>query len=461
MVGRALTLLVIFLAVAAGLLLWHSQYGAHAIEEKRIHRLTAGSITKLTPEDVEMLVQSQFKAQPQAISELAGSPEALQEFLEEQLKPLLAIARQARLEGIADEPEMRDQLKLTEMEILALAYDQKLKTDAGQPNDPGPPLGWASEKIGKEQVDEYYQNPENEKKFEEFLKSLTKRSPQAANIGAEQRTYIREQWAKAHIAADLARQTGLDQDRAVQLQIQFQQARALASEYGKRHEKELQPSKEEIEAYVVAHPEFDPAKVRDKAEQVLQRARAGEDFGKLAAEFSDDPGSKDKGGLYENVTKGQFVPQFELAANNLEPGQIADRLVESQYGYHIIKLEGRGKTKDKDGKEADTFNVRHILFMTQARDPQNPFAQPMSMEQQVRQNVQQDKIKKFLDKILEKNPIEVPAPEQISIKAPEIPQGETEGMPGLPPGMQAPPAPQKGGDAGGAKPAPAQPKTRK
>ena len=113
MVGRALTLLVIFLAVAAGLLLWHSQYGAHAIEEKRIHRLTAGSITRLTPEDVEMLVQSQFKAQPQAISELAGSPEARKEFLEEQLKPLLAIARQARLEGIADEPEMREQLKLT------------------------------------------------------------------------------------------------------------------------------------------------------------------------------------------------------------------------------------------------------------------------------------------------------------------------------------------------------------
>jgi hypothetical protein len=81
------------------------------------------------------------------------------------------------------------------------------------------------------------------------------------------------------------------------------------------------------------------------------------------------------------------------------------------------------------------------------------------MEQQVRQNVQQDKVKKFLDKILEKNPIEVPAPEQISIKAPEIPEGETEGMPGMPPGMQ--PAPQKGEDAEVAKPAPAQPKTRK
>ncbi|MDQ4120302.1 MAG: peptidylprolyl isomerase [Acidobacteriota bacterium] len=458
MVSRALTLLVIFLVVAAGLLLWHSQYGAHAIEEKRIQRLTAGSITALTPEDVEMLIQSQFKQQPQAVAELASSPEALNEFLEEQLKPLLAIARQARLEGIAEEPEIREQLKLTEMEILALAYDQKLKEEAGKPNDPGPPLGFVSQKITQEQVESYYQNPENEKKFDDFLNSLTKRSPQAANIGAEQRNYIREQWAKAHIAADLARQAGLDKDRTVQLQIQFQQARALASEYGKRHEKELQPTKEEIEAYIAAHPELNPTKVREKAEQVLARAKGGEDFGKLAAEFSEDPGSKDKGGLYENVTKGQFVPQFELAANNLEPGQIADRLVESQYGFHIIKLEGRGKTKDKDGKEEDSYNVRHILFMTQARDPQNPFAQPMSMDQQARQNVQQEKIKKFLDKILEKNPIKVPAPEEIKIQAPEMPADEMDDAPGMPP----PPAPTpNGGRTDVQKPAPARPNTKK
>jgi parvulin-like peptidyl-prolyl isomerase len=462
MVSRALTLLVIFLAVAVGLLLWHSQYGAHAIEEKRINRLTIGSITKLTPEDVELLVQSQFKAQPQAIKELAESPEARQEFLEEQLKPLLAIARQARLEGIAEEPEMREQLKLTEMEVLALAYDQKLKNDAGKPNDPGPPLGFASEKIGKDQVDAYYQKPGNEKDFENFLASLTKRAPQAPKIEGEQRNYIREQWAKAHIAANLARETGLDQDRATQLQIQFQQARTLASEYGRRHEKELKVTKEDTDAYLAEHPELDPAKVREKAEQVLARAKAGEDFGKLAAEFTEDPGSKDKGGLYENVTKGQFVPQFEAAANNLQPGQIADRLVQSQYGYHIIKLEGRGKTKGKDGQEEDSFNVRHILFMTQARDASNPFAQPVSMDQQLQQNVQQAKIKKFLDGILKKNPIEVPSADQISITAPEIPEGEMQGMPGMPPGMQqAPPGGVESDEIETAKPAPTRPRAGK
>jgi parvulin-like peptidyl-prolyl isomerase len=461
MVSRALTLLGIFLLVAVGLLLWHSQYGAKAIEKKRIERLTAGSITALSPEDVQLLVESQFKTQPQAIAELAEDKEAMKEFLDEQLKPLLAVARQARIDGIAEEPEIKEQLALSEMEILALAYDQKLKTDAGKPNDPGPPLGYASEKIGAEQVEAYYAKPENEKKFDDFLNNLAKRSPQAANIGDEQRKYIREQWAKAHIAADLAREAGLDKDRATQLQIQFQQARALATEYGNRHQKELTPTKEEIEAYIAAHPEMNPTKVKEKAEQVLARAKAGEDFAALAAEFSEDPGSKDKGGLYENVTKGQFVPQFELAANNLEPGQIADRLVESQYGYHIIKLEGRGKTKGEDGKEEDTYNVRHILFMTQARDPSNPFGQPVSMEQQVRQKVQQEKIKKFLEEILARNQIALPAPEEISLKVPEMPAGGE--MEGLPPGMQMqadPPAPARGGEA--TKPAPAaKPKTGK
>ena len=459
MVSRALTLLVIFLAVAAGLLVWHSQYGAHAIEEKRIHRLTAGSITKLTPEDVDLLVQGQFKSQPQGIAELAESPEARKEFLDEQLKPLLAVARQARIEGLADEPEMRDQLKLTEMEVLALAYDQKLKNDAGKPNDPGPPFGWASKEIGAQQIDAYYQKPENEIELDDFLKDLAKRSPQAANISDEQRKFIREQWATAHIAADRAREAGLNKERSTELQIQFQQAVILAREYFTRHAKELTPTKEEIDAYIAQHPENDPVKVREKAEQVLARAKAGEDFAKLAAEFSDDPGSKDKGGLYENVTKGQFVPQFELAANNLQPGQIADKLVESQYGYHIIKLEGRGKAKDKDGKEEDTYNVRHILLMTQARDPQNPFAQPVSMEQQVKQKVQQEKNKKFLEEIVAKNPIALPAPEEIKIKAPEISADEMEGMPGMPPGMQPPP--QQGRDVEVQRPAPAQPKSGK
>jgi peptidyl-prolyl cis-trans isomerase C len=75
---------------------------------------------------------------------------------------------------------------------------------------------------------------------------------------------------------------------------------------------------------------------RKKAEEALKRARAGEDFAKLVSEYSEDPGSKDKGGEYQ-FSKGQMVPEFETAAFSLKTNEVSD-IVTTQYGYHIIKL---------------------------------------------------------------------------------------------------------------------------
>jgi peptidyl-prolyl cis-trans isomerase C len=83
-------------------------------------------------------------------------------------------------------------------------------------------------------------------------------------------------------------------------------------------------------------PEAQKAVKHKKAEDLLKRARAGEDFAKLAKENSDDPGSKDKGGEYQ-FGRGQMVPEFESAAFSLKTNQISD-IVTTQYGYHIIKL---------------------------------------------------------------------------------------------------------------------------
>jgi parvulin-like peptidyl-prolyl isomerase len=71
-------------------------------------------------------------------------------------------------------------------------------------------------------------------------------------------------------------------------------------------------------------------------EGLLKRARAGEDFAKLAKEYSEDPGSKDKGGEYK-FPRGQMVPEFEAAAFSLNTNQVSD-IVTTRYGYHIIKL---------------------------------------------------------------------------------------------------------------------------
>jgi peptidyl-prolyl cis-trans isomerase C len=80
--------------------------------------------------------------------------------------------------------------------------------------------------------------------------------------------------------------------------------------------------------------------VLEKMRQIQKRAQAGEDFAELAKEFSEDPGSQEKGGLYESIERGVMVKPFEEAAFNVPVGEISD-IVETRYGYHIIKVEER------------------------------------------------------------------------------------------------------------------------
>ena len=79
-----------------------------------------------------------------------------------------------------------------------------------------------------------------------------------------------------------------------------------------------------------------------KAEQVYKRAKSGEDFSKLASEFSDDPGSKNKGGNLGWFTKGAMVKEFEDAVMNAKIGEIIGP-VKTQFGFHIIKINDRQK----------------------------------------------------------------------------------------------------------------------
>lgn len=75
-----------------------------------------------------------------------------------------------------------------------------------------------------------------------------------------------------------------------------------------------------------------------RAEEVLKKIRNGGDFAALAKEYSDDPGSKDKGGELDWFGTGAMVPEFEKAAFALKAGQVSD-LVKTDYGYHIIRVE--------------------------------------------------------------------------------------------------------------------------
>jgi parvulin-like peptidyl-prolyl isomerase len=97
------------------------------------------------------------------------------------------------------------------------------------------------------------------------------------------------------------------------------------------------------------------AEKKKKLSDIRDRIVKGEDFAKVCAETSEDPGSKNNGGLYENFPRGQMVPPFDNAAFTQKIGEIGP-VIETSFGYHIIKVE-----KHSDGSAAPLAEVKDRL----------------------------------------------------------------------------------------------------
>jgi peptidyl-prolyl cis-trans isomerase C len=76
----------------------------------------------------------------------------------------------------------------------------------------------------------------------------------------------------------------------------------------------------------------------EEAKTITAKLKSGEDFAKLAQEFSKDPGSGKEGGDLGWFTTDRMVPEFGDAASKMKPGQVSDP-VKTQFGWHIIKVE--------------------------------------------------------------------------------------------------------------------------
>lgn len=99
------------------------------------------------------------------------------------------------------------------------------------------------------------------------------------------------------------------------------------------------------------------------AEELLAQAKAGEDFAALAKANSDDPGSKDKGGNYPTVEKGQMVPAFEDAAFGLAQPGMVDHIVRTSFGYHVIKVDSITPASTETKKD-DRVKFSKAFFST-------------------------------------------------------------------------------------------------
>ncbi|WP_020620831.1 peptidylprolyl isomerase [Paenibacillus daejeonensis] len=108
----------------------------------------------------------------------------------------------------------------------------------------------------------------------------------------------------------------------------------------------------------------------ERAEDVKAQLEAGGDWQALAAEYSDDPGSKENGGLYEDVNVSQWVPEFKDAALTQEVGVIGDP-VKTDFGYHVVLVEKR----DELTYESLTDEQKNALRQTAASEVLNEFMQ--------------------------------------------------------------------------------------
>jgi len=120
-------------------------------------------------------------------------------------------------------------------------------------------------------------------------------------------------------------------------------AEADVEKYYTEHTKEFETPRQVRAAHLlVSVPQTGGSEAEDKARakvaDVIRRVKGGEDFGKLAAEVSEDPGSKTKGGELGWVKKGEMVPQFEEALFGLKQGEVTPEPVRTPFGYHAIKL---------------------------------------------------------------------------------------------------------------------------
>ncbi|MBI5590442.1 MAG: peptidylprolyl isomerase [Deltaproteobacteria bacterium] len=148
---------------------------------------------------------------------------------------------------------------------------------------------------------------------------------------------LTEAQIKTQLKEDLAIQTLIDKQVVEKINVTEQDAQAY---YDTHPEAFKQP--EQIKAshiLVKVDPKDDPAKKAEalkKIESIQEKLKAGGDFAALAKEQSDCP-SKEKGGDLGFFAKGQMVKPFEDAALALKPGETSG-IVETQFGYHIIKL---------------------------------------------------------------------------------------------------------------------------
>jgi parvulin-like peptidyl-prolyl isomerase len=224
---------------------------------------------------------------PDDRARLAANPEERKDFVRN-IRRMLAAAEEGKAAGYLARPELKLQTELSRAFVIAQAYFKQRK-DAGV-TDP-------EKVVTPAEIDAFFNEPATGQQFEAFISDYSKNSGRSgAPIPERTRKELRETYGRVMVSMRKGITAGLDRDRQTQLTVMLQQAKILAGAYEEEMKARFQPTAAEIDAYIAANPEYDTKGERAKIEAILKRVRAGEDFAKLADEFTEDPSGKGKGG---------------------------------------------------------------------------------------------------------------------------------------------------------------------
>jgi peptidyl-prolyl cis-trans isomerase C len=153
--------------------------------------------------------------------------------------------------------------------------------------------------------------------------------------------------------------------------------------YQKNPDKFQQPEAVRASHILIPTGQADDAgkkKLRAQAEAVLKQAKGGADFAQLAREHSKD-GSASQGGDLNFFTRGQMVPAFDKVAWELKPGDISG-IVETQFGYHIIKVTDRRAASTVPFDEVSE-RIRQFLTEQQKQERSEAFVDTLKKKARI------------------------------------------------------------------------------
>lgn len=394
---------VVFIVLLSGaLVLWRT----HETRAKAA-RVEAQILKGLTAEEIGLVLRSQAASDLPGVHAIIETVETRKSFLKA-IEQHLALAAEARREGLHENPNFKINLAYKKRLLLADIYAAWLSK------------GLSKYVISREEIDAIWKDSQNETAFSRDMEALRTIQLEVARERGDQLSIGRLQgeslakarvnWARAKILSSKANSDSEFIARPeIQLRYRILEAGILSTDYLRQHWDRIRATPAEIAAYLAAHPEYDLNKKREQALSLLQRARSGEDFGKLVSEYSEDRASKERGGLYEKVTSGTIWSEVEQATLTLRTGEVSAYLVETELGYHIVKLQDKTIT---DGGKNIEFSFRQILLQKSFPEPGGtklgippPF---MKADEIAKAQIENQKRSRFVEAIVQRNQISLP-----------------------------------------------------